>query len=427
MESLAYGQAWLMYEGDRDIELAFNPRLLGIIPTVLAVVLLIPAPATAQLLEKGERGPQVTTVQNQLKDLGYFPDSVRSTGYYGPITKQSVMEFQAANGLRVDGIAGPRTKAALQAVYTPQPIVTPVVDVQTPTYTTKEVQDKLKVLGYFPDSVRSTGYYGPITKQSVREFQAANGLAVDGVIGPKTAAALKAVDAPTPASGTNVVALQNQLKDLGYFPKGVRSTGYYGPITKQSVREFQAANGLRVDGVAGPSTMAALDRKVAFDPGGGGSQPQPQPQPKNLLAQGSEGEAVARAKERLNQFGYSTGEGDTYDEQTVAAVKRFQADKGLPVDGVIGPNTRTFLYVNEGGLPVVRQGDTGNVVELVQYQLGMVPTGEFDDATLNAVKAFQEEQGLTVDGVVGPKTHQALGTHRGQLSKLEPVNETEGQ
>jgi len=78
-------------------------------------------------------------------------------------------------------------------------------------------------------------------------------------------------------------------------------------------------------------------------------------------------------------------------------------------------------------LPVVRQGDTGNVVELVQYQLGMVPTGEFDDATLNAVKAFQEEQGLTVDGVVGPKTHQALGTHRGQLSKLEPVNETEGQ
>lgn len=422
MESLAYGQAWLAYEGDRDVAIAFKPCLLGMIPTALAVVLLVPATALAQILDKGERGPQIANIQDQLKTLGHFPTNVRSTGYYGPVTKQSVMEFQAANGLKVDGVVGPQTKVALRTIGLQPSIETPVVEPEA--YSTKDIQDRLKTLGYFPNDVRSTGFYGPITKQSIRAFQADNGLAVDGVAGPKTMAALQTKAAPAPAGETNVVALQDKLKALGHFPTEVRSTGNYGPITKQSIRRFQAANGLTVDGVAGPKTMAALDRQVVLDPGGTTPTP-PQPKP-NLLARGSEGESVARAKQSLNQFGYSAGEGNAYDEQTEAAVKRFQADKGLPVDGVIGPNTEMFLYAADRGLPTVRQGSTGNVVELVQYQLGMVPTGEFDEATLNAVKAFQEEKGLTVDGVVGPKTHQELGTHRGQLSQLEPIDETEG-
>ncbi len=59
------------------------------------------------------------------------------------------------------------------------------------TLTTAEnrtVQTKLKRWGYYTGSV--DGIYGSKTKQAVKDFQRKNGLAVDGIVGPKTAAAL---------------------------------------------------------------------------------------------------------------------------------------------------------------------------------------------------------------------------------------------
>ena len=53
---------------------------------------------------------------------------------------------------------------------------------------TKTVQTKLKRWGYYTGSV--DGIYGPLTKKAVRYFQSKNGLAVDGIVGPKTASAL---------------------------------------------------------------------------------------------------------------------------------------------------------------------------------------------------------------------------------------------
>lgn len=50
-------------------------------------------------------------IQQKLKDLGYYNGSV--DGIYGPKTRSSVVAFQKANGLVSDGIAGPKTIAAL--------------------------------------------------------------------------------------------------------------------------------------------------------------------------------------------------------------------------------------------------------------------------------------------------------------------------
>lgn len=58
----------------------------------------------------------------------------------------------------------------------------------------------------------------------------------------------------------HVVQLQEQLSELGYFDAGI--TGYYGSITKSAVRDFQQAQGLSADGVAGPITLEKLNKKV---------------------------------------------------------------------------------------------------------------------------------------------------------------------
>lgn len=63
-----------------------------------------------------------------------------------------------------------------------------VVDAALTSSQTRTVQTKLKRWGYYTGSV--DGIYGNLTRKAVRYFQQKNGLAVDGIVGPKTAAAL---------------------------------------------------------------------------------------------------------------------------------------------------------------------------------------------------------------------------------------------
>ena len=60
-------------------------------------------------------------------------------------------------------------------------------------------------------------------------------------------------------------------------------------------------------------------------------------------------------------------------------------------------------------MPEIKKGSKGKSVIILQIILGgLTLDGDFGDKTLAAVKAFQKKQGLTQDGVVGPKTWEAL-------------------
>jgi len=59
----------------------------------------------------GSRGQEVIDIQTRLKKWGYYKGNV--DGIYGYQTYQAVRQFQSKNGLKVDGIAGPQTLAAL--------------------------------------------------------------------------------------------------------------------------------------------------------------------------------------------------------------------------------------------------------------------------------------------------------------------------
>ncbi|WP_338749101.1 NlpC/P60 family protein [Janibacter alittae] len=110
---------------------------------------------------------------------------------------------------------------------------------------------------------------------------------------------------------------------------------------------------------------------------------------------------------------------------TLSAVKRYQAGHGLTVDGVVGPRTGSEMGLggstsgssastrtsssttNFSG--VVSYGDRGSLVREIQGVVGTGTDGVFGPATLSAVKRYQAGHGLTVDGVVGPRTGSVMG------------------
>ena len=116
------------------------------------------------------------------------------------------------------------------------------------------------------------GIRGPLTRDGVRRFQARRGLAVDGIAGRRTRAALgwrgrPRIGARTVRAGMrgwDVAALQYLLATRG-FPSGAFD-GRFGPRTDASVRRFQAWAGLGADGLAGSATLAAARRPPARSP-----------------------------------------------------------------------------------------------------------------------------------------------------------------
>ena len=74
------------------------------------------SPANA-LSKYGSTGDEVVAVQTKLRELGYYKGNI--DGIYGSGTKSAVTNFQKANGLSADGIAGSKTPAALGITKTP--------------------------------------------------------------------------------------------------------------------------------------------------------------------------------------------------------------------------------------------------------------------------------------------------------------------
>jgi peptidoglycan hydrolase-like protein with peptidoglycan-binding domain len=117
-----------------------------------------------------------------------------------------------------------------------------------------------------------------------------------------------------------------------------------------------------------------------------------------------ESNGVIKVQLLLNQRGAGLQADHIFGPATAAAVRDFQKGNGLGVDGQVGDQTWPKLIVT------VRQGDSGDAVRAAQTQWRFLThDGIFGPETDNAVRLFQESVGLEVDGVVGPKTWQAMG------------------
>ena len=184
----------------------------------------------------------------------------------------------------------------------------------------------------------------------------------------------------------------------------------------------------------------------------------PESYPGTPLRKGDSGPDVRTIQRQLTRiakdylsFG-NPGTDGVFGTATENSVKAFQKQFNLTQDGVVGRSTWykiSYIYVSvkdlaeltsEGELPTgdtevngstypgspLRKGDTGTSVERLQFWLEQLAEfdkdllsvsvdGIFGTATENAVKAFQRKYGLTVDGVVGPATWEAIADQYNSL------------
>lgn len=95
-----------------------NRRFISIIVLIITltsyigITVFLNKNNTIEVLSKyGSRGEEVRQIQTKLKRWGYYSGNV--DGIYGTQTLNAVKYFQRKNGLAVDGIAGPKTLAAM--------------------------------------------------------------------------------------------------------------------------------------------------------------------------------------------------------------------------------------------------------------------------------------------------------------------------
>lgn len=132
-----------------------------------------------------------------------------------------------------------------------------------------------------------------------------------------------------------------------------------------------------------------------------------------LLKVGSRSNFVYLLQLMLNQNGFNLTVDGQFGTNTLNAVTQFQQTNGLAADGIVGNNTwRTLLALPPR--PTIRRGSRGTYVKYLQekltsklYSVGTID-GIFGEATEQAVREFQQENGLMTDGIVGPATWQTV-------------------
>ena len=296
--------------------------------------------SSATRLEKGSTGSAVKDLQTKLKKLGYYDAYV--DGDYGDTTVAAVKAFQKKYNLTADGIAGKETLKKLDSVYknADSDKDDDSLRMGDSGSAVKDLQTKLKKLGYYSGTVDST--FGSGTYAAVRAFQKKYNLTADGVAGSETLkkldSAYKNADSDKDddslrkgATGSAVKDLQTKLKKLGFYNAYV--DGSYGDTTVAAVKAFQKKYNLTADGVAGSETLKKLD--TAYKNADSNTSTDD-----DSLRKGATGTAVKTLQTNLKKLGFYTAYVDgSFGATTESAVKAFQKKYGLTADGVAGSAT----------------------------------------------------------------------------------------
>ena len=204
-----------------------------------------------------------------------------------------------------------------------------------------------------------------------------------------------------------VAKLQERLMDLSYMDPD-EPTQLFGPATKTAVELFQRKHELDITGKVDEATWNLLfsDKAQTYS-----------------VSVGIEGTDIESLQIRLRELGYIDKVTSYFGEETAAAVKKFQERNGLAVDGTVGAETREMLYSEDAKANLIDYGTENDMVLKYQerlMQLGYITqaTGYFGPETQQAVKRFQERNGIIATGNIGPLTTEALMSDDAQPNAL---------
>ena len=197
--------------------------------------------------------------------------------------------------------------------------------------------------------------------------------------------------------GADVKVLQERLKIAGFYYGN--STGIFGPITQEAVKRFQKAYQLTVDGVVGKSTLAKLPAVTDENQ----TTTSRKSDNRDILSLGDRGEAVRILQEHLIAAGFLKNQPNGYyGSNTVDAVKRFQKQQKLEINGLAGQTTRSKLY------SLVKNSAKSDFTTLeIQRRLqekgfykGQI-NGMMADDTKKAISRAQEFYGISLKDIAG--------------------------
>ena len=286
----------------------------------------VPEPLQNKILKKGDDSPTIALVQTRLMELGYM-DSDEPTEHFGSITEAALIRFQRHNDINPDGQLGEGTWLLLMN----EGVEICVMQDGDSGDDVEGVQTRLYELGYLGKSF-ITGTYGEKTAAAVKDFQKANQIESNGMVGHETMEALYAEDVvgnffSKGETNDTIAAYQERLKKLGYLASDYKVKGKMDDATITAIRKFQDNNDLTPDGCLGPTTMTAMDSKNAKA---------------YTLKLGMKGSDVKAVQKRLKALGYLKTNSQVngyYGDVTESAVEEFQRRNGLSADGTVGAKT----------------------------------------------------------------------------------------
>ncbi len=269
-------------------------------------------------LSLGSAGNDVRSLQIYLNRIsGSYPAIPKipaADGIFDAATENAVRCFQRVFGLEEDGIVGQATWYKITYIYTSvkhiaeldsegvrleevAPVFTEDLSIGMQSDEVSMLQYYLAVIGAYYEAVTPveiTGYFGEQTERSLKSFQRVFGLPQTGVADRATRNDLYRAyrgiaDTVKPGytavalypgtvlkegdSGESVRIIQEYLTLIhGTYSNipAVNNTGYFGPVTKQSVTEFQRTFGITPSGLIGAITWDRIagvysDLKYGFD------------------------------------------------------------------------------------------------------------------------------------------------------------------
>ncbi|WP_147098927.1 peptidoglycan-binding protein, partial [Salisediminibacterium halotolerans] len=343
------------------------------------------------ILQDGDYDDRAVSLKEHLEVLGY--GSFAGTTYYGPQTSAAVARFQASEeGLTETGNADRKTIERLKNMA------------EGPLNNSMYREDAIEVKNYLEQlgfgSFNGTDYYGPQTASAVKRYQEHYELEVTGSVSKEALAGMQERAESILSNGDrheSAIPVKSHLEILGYG--SFSGTTYYGPQTTAAVKAFQESeDGIAATGMANERTQERL-KALAEGP----------------LRNGMYREDAVEVKDLLQELGFGLFSGTSYfGPQTEAAVQNFQNHYGYTIDGEV--SEETLVHLNEEYVNTLSNGDRADLAVKVKEHLEILGYGSFSGTTYYgprttaAIKEFQSDNDLYVNGIANPTTVELLET-----------------